>query len=467
MGSSQMLKNWSQQEEHYYEGRKFLFLGLTFFFIVAAYTLTYELKNSIFVFIVGREYIARAKLISLMILVPAILFYSKLVDSLRRYYLVCVYTAFYAILSVVFAYFLGHPTIGLSNTDASPYRLFGWLFYFFIEGYSPFVISVFWAFSNSITNPDAAKERYGYMVSYSKVGGMFSASVAWLLLSWRMSNGMPLFSDIASHQLLVYISGLMLGCVPFIIFYLIRVIPGRFLHGYEAVYRMEKEKSKQSVKAVGLFDGLTLLLQYPYVMGIFGMVFFYEITIQVLSYLRISLARSSAHNISDMSGELFKTMFIAHLVGFFISLFGTGRLLKWLGEKRCLMLIPAVSGILLVILVLSHHNMYAVLAAFIVLKSVNYAFSLPVRESLYIPTIKEIKFKSKSWIDAFGSKFAKTSGGLFNSLAEGLPVALFLSTHMVFFGVVVGLWFLTAYVLGNNFEKAVENGKVIGASDSV
>ena len=461
MGSSQIFKNWSE-EEQFYEGRKFIFLGVTFFFVIAAYTFTYELKNSIFVYVVGREYIPYAKFISLLVLVPAILFYSKLVDSLRRYYLITVYTAFYAIFSVVFAYFLGHPTIGLSNTDASPYRLFGWLFYFFIEGYSPFVVSVFWAFANSITNPAAAKARYGYMVSYSKVGGMFSASIAWFLLSWKMENGSHVFSDIVSHQLIMYISAALLGCIPFVIFYLVRTVPGRFLHGYEAVYRMEKEKSKE-VKEVGLFDGLTLLLRYPYVMGIFGMVFFYEVIIQVLSYLRIALAQSAALNISDMSGELFKTIFITHLVGFFISIFGTANLLRLLGEKRCLLLVPAISGALLIIFVASKHNSYALLAAFVVLKSVNYAFSWPVRESLYIPTVKEIKFKSKSWIDAFGSKFAKTTGGVFNSLAEGLPLTIFLSTHMVFFGVVVGLWFLTAYALGNNYEKAIENGKVIGA----
>jgi len=117
---------------------------------------------------------------------------------------------------------------------------------------------------------------------------------------------------------------------------------------------------------------------------------------------------------------------------------------------------------LLIIFVLSNHNPYALIAAYVVLKSVNYGFSWPVRESLYIPTIKEIKFKSKSWIDAFGSKFAKTSGGMFNYCTEGLAAGLFLSMHAIFFTGIIALWFLTAYLLGNRFEKAVKRDEVIG-----
>ena len=44
---------------------------------------------------------------------------------------------------------------------------------------------------------------------------------------------------------------------------------------------------------------------------------------------------------------------------------------------------------------------WALIVAFIALKSVNYAFSCPVRESLYIPTVKEIKFKSKTPLKSF------------------------------------------------------------------
>lgn len=466
MGSDKAISEWSVEAQKY-ESRKFFFLGLTFFFVIAAYTCTKELKDAIFTFIVGKEYIPYAKFCSMLVLVPAILVYSKLVDSLRRYYLVCFYSASFAILSLLFAYFLGHPVIGLANTQTSPYRLFGWLFYFFIEGFSPFVVSVFWAFANSITNPESAKKRYGFMVSYSKVGGMISAISAWLLLSWKAPDGSMMFSDIVSHQLILYLSAACLSAIPFVIFFLIKTVPGRFLHGYEAVYKTEKEKSKSGEKKVGLLDGLFLLLKYPYVMGIFGMVFFYEVLNTIMSYLRLGIAQAGSVSISGVSAELFKIIFLTHLVGFFISVFGTARLLKWLGEKRCLLLIPGSSGLLVLIFILTGYHAYAFVAAFVGLKAVNYAFSWPVRESLYIPTIKEIKFKSKSWIDAFGSKFAKSTGGgliatgFFNSCSAGFIGSLLMPMNGIF-AIIIGLWVLTAYLLGTRYERAVDHNEVIG-----
>ena len=80
-------------------------------------------------------------------------------------------------------YLVGHPTIGLANTETSPFRIFGWLFYFFIEVFSPFVISVFWAFANSVYSPEAAKHNYALLVSGSKFGGMFTAGIAWALFT--------------------------------------------------------------------------------------------------------------------------------------------------------------------------------------------------------------------------------------------------------------------------------------------
>ena len=469
MGSKEF-SNEESVEAKKYEGYKFLYLGLAFFCVIAAYTFTRELKDSLFAFVVGRQYIPYAKLISMCILIPAIFLYSRLVDTWRRYYLICFYSAFYAIGSIVFAYYIGHPTIGIANATPSPERLLGWLFYFFIEGFSPFVVSVFWAFANSITNPDSAKANYGYMVSYSKVGGMVSAALAWALLCWKSVDGTPVFSDVVGHQLILYFSAFFLSAIPFVVFLLIKTVPGRYLHGYEAVYQLEKRKSKEEKPRVGIFDGLRLLITYPYVMGIFGMVFFYEVLTTVISYLRIVVVQSQSSGISGVSGELFKIIFISHLVGFLISALGTSQLLEKMGEKRCLLLIPSVSGLLVLLFLLTGYNMYALIVAYVGLKAINYGFSWPVRESLYIPTVKEIKFKSKSWIDAFGSKFAKTTGGMaiasgiFDLGASGF-VGLAFHPMNFFFVVVIGLWALTAYFLGDQYEKAVGQNKVIGLKE--
>src|SRR5665213_1516642 len=102
---------YTNEQERHYERLKLLFLWVAFFFIIGSYTVIRELRDSIFAFIVGREYISYAKTITLFGFIPAILLYSKLVDKMRRYYLLCAYCAFYAMSGLIFAYFLGDATI--------------------------------------------------------------------------------------------------------------------------------------------------------------------------------------------------------------------------------------------------------------------------------------------------------------------------------------------------------------------
>ncbi len=444
------------------ERLKFIFLGVTYFLIVCGYSIVKDLKDSIFITMVGRTYYPLAKLIALCVLIPAIFFYSKIVDKLRRYQLLAFYGTLFGLLGILFAILLGHPTIGLANTNASPHRLFGWIFYFFVEGYSPFLVSVFWAFAHSITSPRGAKNHYPYMVSASKVGGMVGVGSAWVIFTWYGSASLSSYHDVLIHQLVLGGASCVILVIPFVVYMLMRKVPGRYLHGYEAAYKAEKEKSKLGKDETGMWSGLVLLLKYPYVLGIFGMIYFYELIAQVLGYLRLGVAQSHAVNISHLSGYLLKMTFMMHAVGFFISFFGTSALMKRLGERTCLILIPVISGVLLAYLMVE--TTPAILAgAWVIFKAVNYAFAWPVRESLYIPTVKSIKFKSKAWIDAFGSKVAKSSGQAFNIMISKLGVVISAGPiYSIFFGSVVSLWFFVAYFLGRRFDWAVRNNEVIG-----
>jgi len=400
-----------------------------------------------------------------MLILP-ILLYSKMVDKVRRYYLLITYSSLYAILSLVFVFFLGHPTIGLGNTNQSFYRLFGWLFYLFIEGYSPFVLSVFWAFANSITSLEESKNNYGLMVAGSKLGGMCTAAFAWALFSSQAIPFIGNFSGVAKHQIILLVSTLFLMFIPITILLLMHKVPGRYLRGYEAAYKIEKLRGKHGKTQTGVFAGLKMFMKYPYVLGIFCMVFFYEILSTVLRYSILGIAESTSSSVSDISGFLFKWVFIMHATGFCIALFGTSILLKKLGIRMCLLLIPASTGFVLLCFVLNSTTT-VLMSAFILMKAIYYAFSWPVREALYIPTIKEIKFKSKSWIDAFGSKLAKSTGSTFNIFAEGLGPFLFVPTISLFFAFIISIWFIAAWLLGNRFDRAVKNNEVIGSSDSL
>lgn len=454
------------------ERLKVLLLTVGFFFVIGAYTITKELKDSLFVSIVGTDYQPKAKMIVMFVLIPAIFFYSRLVDILRKHHLLYFYTILYTILGFIFAYFLGHPQIGLANTESSPYRIFGWLFYFFIESYSPFVVSVFWSFANSITSPEAAQSNYTLMVSGSKFGGMLGAIFAWKVLDLKTSSGAQYFSDVTSHQLLLAGASLLLAVVPFAISLLIKLVPKKNLHGYEAAYRLEKKEHKEELQhknhhketAVhSMFSGLILLLKNPYVLGIFGIGFFYELINSVFSFERLVIGKRMSASASELSLFLFKQIFWSHLIGFFIVLFGVRPIINFLGERRSLMLVPVTIGLLLFYFTL--HPDETVLWVFVIVRSLNYGFTQPLREALYTVTIKEIQFKSKSWIDAFGNKFAKTCGSTFNDFTKGLSYAMHSLSNSILFCATISLWLGTSYLLGRRFDKAVEDNEVIGQKD--
>jgi AAA family ATP:ADP antiporter len=87
-----------------------------------------------------------------------------------------------------------------------------------------------------------------------------------------------------------------------------------------------------------------------------------------------------------------------------------------------------------------------------------------LRESLYIPATKAVKFKSKSWIDGFGAKLSKTAGSGYNYFTHNYlaPISI-LSVNICFFSIVIFAWIVMANALGRRFEKAVKNNEVIGA----
>ena len=181
---------------------KIFLLSLAFFCVIGSYTILKELKDILFVQFVGSDYWADVKWISMFALIPATMLYAKLVDSMSRFKLLCFYSSLYGVVGLVIAYFLGDPTIGLANIVASADRWFGWFIYLFYEGAVPFVVSLFWSFSNSVTAPETAKKGYPIMIAGSKLGGMCTAGLAWMLLTPTGIIGNIGFSDIFIHQFL-------------------------------------------------------------------------------------------------------------------------------------------------------------------------------------------------------------------------------------------------------------------------
>ena len=406
------------------------------------------------------------KLASLFFLIPATLLYSKLVDVLSQYKLLWFYATLYFIAGVVIALLLNTSSVGLLGDRSLGQKIFGWFFYLFYEGANPFVVSLFWSFANSITPPGTAKQGYAVMISGSKLGGMATAGIAWSLFSVSAVSG-AWITDIFVYQILLIGASFMLLVAPYVISKFCQHSSEQSRHGYEAAYQADHKREETGNNQTGVLSGLIMMKKHSYIFGIFGMIFFYELINVVLGVQRIVIMEGASSSVADFSGSLFRQRFLMHSLGFVISFFGTRPLIARLGERVCLLLIPIIMSCLLLYFMV-FYNEQAVLFVFMMIGTLNYAFSSPLRESLYIPTVRDIRFKAKAWIDSFGTKFSKGCGALLIGFVQhftlpGSPV--FMIAYSSIFAVISVLWITLSWFLGRKYDDLVNNNKVIGSED--
>jgi len=439
---------------------KVLLQSTTFLLMMACLAIWRPLKISVFCKIVGSSYIPEAKLYSLVFLIPLIITYSKLVDWLRRHQLLYCFTLFHGIGGLLFYYLLSHPVYGIANTNTDPYRITGWMFYFFMESFNAFLSTVFWSFADSINKPKDAKNYYGIIVSGSKIGGILSAGGLYLAISF-MNNTKD--SVLLPHSLLI--GSFMLFGAAGSIYFLIKKVPGYYMHGYEAVYQLEKRKAKQKTSFVqtikGALEGLIIILKNPYVLGIFAIIIFYEVMIVILDY-RVALeADVSCHSVGSLTQFYALYYLLMNSVGLIVSFFGTTTLLRLLGIRLSLFVFPIFSTFVILITYFFPTAMVFFIAL-VCLRAVNYALNHPVREILYIPTTKDIKFKAKAWTDAFGSRIAKGGGSFINLGLKKLSPSFALVFSSVFTLGLLSTWIIIVYFLGNTLRDALKNKEIIG-----
>ncbi|MFH0898000.1 MAG: Npt1/Npt2 family nucleotide transporter [bacterium] len=453
---------WDIKEE--FRSKVFL-QALTFLFLMACLVIWRPLKYSVFSKMVGSSYVPVAKLYSLFLLIPLILFYSKMVDWLRRHHLLYWFTIFHGLGGLFFFYFFSHPVYGIANTNVDVARYIGWAYFVFMESFNAFLSTSFWAFADSINKPKDAQNYYGFIVAGSKVGGIISAGLLYLALSF-----MSVSYEATMIPKIFLIGSFLLFAAAFMVYLLVKIVPESKMHGYEGVYQLEKKREKKSRRMsfiqalIKPFDGLIIMVKKPYVLGIFALVFCYETIIVIFDYyLQLQVDQASS-SIGSMTSYYALYYLMLNLVGLAISLLGTTPILRLFGIRLSLFVFPFFCLITLTI-VLLFPSTWILFAVAVGLRAVNYAFNHPTREILYIPTTKDIKFKAKAWTDAFGSRIAKSTGSCVNLSMNALKPAAALFSSMSFCIGMTGLWIVVTFFLGKHLQHALDNKLIIGQND--
>ncbi len=448
-------KNELQTEQD--DALKLIFLALTNFFIIGSYSILRSLKTSIFLGLVGKEYVPHTRIITIILLIPTMILYAKLVDRLKRYQLVYFFLGIYGILYLVFAYFLNHSVYGLHNTLTSPWRILGWSFEIFMDLYQVLIVGTFWSFVTSISTPSFANSNYGFIVAAARIGGILSTGLSILLLVTQAK-----LESWISIPFLVIVSAFFLIGAALCIYLLAKKISPNHLHGYQAAYDADK-KSEHSSNKPTIWEGIKLMITEPYVLGIFAMVYGFEIVNAIFDYqMQVFVSLKYNNEVLAMTKFMLFYTLSFQIVGFFLAFFGTSKLPKKIGVQKCLLLMP-ITVIALALYVLALPNLLTTYIVCVIMRAAYYGFNQPVREILYIPTVKDIQFKAKAWTDSFGRSFSKTSGSVVNiaTIASNSPYCAILIQSSFSLGIAL-IWVVIAFMVGKKYQTTIDRNEVIG-----
>lgn len=419
------------------ELKKFGMLGFTLMFILGSYWLMRPLKDGIFGKMVGVDYLPYAKMLSVFIIIPLALGYSKLVDLVAKQKLFYVICSVYGILFAGYAWALAHPLYGFANPVPSPRRLLGWMLYVSIESFGTLAVSLFWSFVVSFTDSAAAKRGYGFIIFLAQIGTITGPYLA--MQAPRI--GLPGLALIVAGAVMI---------IPLMI------------KAFIIVYPSAAESHTASKKKTGALEGLKLIFANPYLIGVLGVSTLYEISGTILDFSMKNLAAATYASPEDYTRFLGMFGMSINSLSLVLSLLGTSYFIRTYGLTFCLVMYPLLTSVCMFGTWL-FSDLWVFFGVMVIHRALTYALNNPCKEILYIPTSKDVKFKAKSWLDMFGARLAKASGagavGFLQFVSTGL-------SGLLFFGPLVGIamnmvWLGAAFYVGTTNKKLTDAGKII------
>jgi AAA family ATP:ADP antiporter len=442
------------------EFKKFLKMGLIFALIIGVYWTLRPLKDAIFIQLVDRLHLPYAKTVSVIALLPLVMFYTKLLEKHSREKMLVILPTFYGLLVLVFAvamFFFQAPSEQIAQRAAGAYygtKALGYLWYLFVESFGSLVVALFWAFAADTTNPPSAKRGFPLVVAIGQMGGIVSPYGI---------GGLPHRLGLQTDFLSMILLGvLILLIIPFVRYFL-KSTPAHLLQAFHG----KNEKKEESKQEPGFLEGLKLMLKHKYLLGIFAANFIYEVIVTIFDF-----------NFKVAAGTQFTGVALSHYLSLYGSsvnvvslaclLLGISNVTRFLGVGVALASMPIIVALALFGF-LSMNSLSFLFALMVGSKAINYALNGPALKQLYIPTTPDVRFKAQAWIETFGSRASKEAGSIFNMLLKPLQTSFGVLAGRSYYLMLSGglgfpllvLWFITALFLGKTFNRAIDNKNVI------
>lgn len=425
------------------ELKKFFYIAIGCFFLVGAQWPTKLLKEGMLVGEIGANWQPTLKFISIFICLPIVFFYGFLVSRLKRE------TVLYLIISTLISLGLGFYFL-LSGIIPYPEEMIffglplnvkGFIvgsFYIYAELFMAITVAPFWSFVNDLTTPEEAKKGFGIAIFGAQLGGLITTLFGKYLSYLPNSNG--LISAISTFMLIGFFIS---------IWMLTHKIERKSLVGYSQKHL----KTSETHKKIPFFQGLDFIFTSPYVAGIMILNASQEILTAIINF---GFLKTLGDHFSSKAAVIqfeFDYGIMIQIIACIFSLTGTAFFQRRLGVRVCTMLYPILLTICLVATKFVP-TIWVFTIALAIVKGLHYSLNKPVREILYIPTTKEVKYKAKAWIEMFGVRGFKLTGSFINGLSVLNPLA----GNGIAFLIAIG-WIGAAKYVGSRYHESVKNNE--------
>lgn len=406
------------------ELKKFLLLGLIFGLIMGIVWTLRPMKDLFFQNIVGNGYKARAHLLSLLGILPLILISSKLVDLLPHRVLFSIVSIIYSVATIIISLFMLNPRIGLANASADPSRILGWAWYFLVDSFALFIITLFWAFAIDTAQPPSAKRGFSLIVLIGTLGGM--------LFPFFLTSIPRIYT--IHNAYLILIMGLLMLLIALMVWLLNSAVSAKEMAGYKG----EEHEVHEDNRASGPFGGLRLLFSNSYLWGILAIMVFHNLIMEAARLNFMSLINTEAP--TKMAKIFYLTDYaaFAQYATLFLLLIG------WrIGLTASLTLLPLILAGVVASFAFSP-TLSSLFWLMVVARATDAAIQFPSMKQIYIPTSRDAQYKSQLWINALAPLGASLT-----------PLA---SNVLVLAGILV-LWIVLALYLGRTYSLAVDENR--------
>lgn len=261
-------------------------------------------------------------------------------------------------------------------------------FFIWVSVYNLFIVSVFWSLMTDIFSNDQARRLFG-VIAAGGTAGAIAGPVLTATLVIPLGSANMLLISAAFLAAAVW-------CIHRIIVWKERV-EHTSADDSSAMPGIEKTEMEQSMGG-SIFDGIRLVLQSPYLIGICFLIILYTTLATFLYFQQAQIIRDSFDSPANRTAVFAAIDFCVNTLTIITQVFLTSRLVHRIGLHWTLALVPFLLGV--GFLMIGLMPVLSVLIAVQILRRAgNYAVMKPAREMLYVVLGKEEKYRAKNFID--------------------------------------------------------------------